>query len=140
MTTVNAFFYGLFMDTSLLEKQGIGVRSCQPARLDGYALVIGQRPTLEKSATKQVHGMLMSLADNDLRRLYSEPSVAEYVRARVSVKPAHDRPAPAICYILPAARSRGRNPEYATALATLAEESGLPRGYISEIESWAKRA
>lgn len=140
MTTASIFFYGLFMDTALLEEQGIDIKSRQPASLDGYKLEIGRRATLVKAAMKQVHGILMSLDENDLHRLYSEPSVADYVPERVVVKLGDDAEAPALCYILPPAKSRGGNHEYAQALAATAKRIGLPADYIDEIESWATRA
>lgn len=54
MTTVSVFFYGLFMDAALLEKKGVNIKSCLPARLDGYAIKIGQRAALVVESLTQV--------------------------------------------------------------------------------------
>jgi len=137
MTTVKVFFYGLFMDSALLESKGIIAESCQPASLDGYALRIAQRATLEKADSKRVHGIVMSLDENDLHRLYSEPSVADYMPQRVVLKLNDGNEVAALCYILPMPVSGGRNREYASALAAAARRIGLPADYVGEIETWA---
>ena len=46
---VNLFFYGLFMDWTLLANKGFAPTVLGPARLDGYVLRIGERA----SATSQ---------------------------------------------------------------------------------------
>ncbi len=73
------FFYGLFMDRSLLTEKGLRPKIIGPAVLPGYRIHIGERATLLRSASSRVYGIVMELADHEARALYSEPSVREYM-------------------------------------------------------------
>ena len=80
------FFYGLFMDRSLLTEKGLHPEIIAPAVLPDYRIHIGERATLLRSASSRVYGIVMELADREARALYSEPSVPEYIRERVPVE------------------------------------------------------
>lgn len=80
------FFYGLFMDRSLLSEKGLHPETLGPAVLPDYRIHIGDRATLVRSASSRAFGVVMELTDQEARALYSEPSVREYVRERVQVE------------------------------------------------------
>ena len=71
------FFYGLFMDRSLLTEKGLHPEIIGPAVLSDYRIHIGERATLLRSASSRAYGIVMELADQEARALYSEPSVRE---------------------------------------------------------------
>ena len=133
--TTDVFFYGLFMDTAVLE--GKGVRSTQNrlAVVRGWGLRIGQRATLVPAPDEAVHGVVMTLPLADIDRLYAEVSVQMYRPVAVLVEPAGEATAvPALAYVLPEPpAATERNPEYATKLRTLAERLGLPGEYSRSI-------
>ena len=71
------FFYGLFMDRSLLTEKGLHPEIIGSAVLPDYRIHIGKRATLLRSASSRAYGIVMELADQEARALYSEPSVRE---------------------------------------------------------------
>lgn len=134
---VAVFFYGLFMDTSLLVSRGISPSQTIIGYVDGYGLRIGSRATLVPDETERAYGVLMTLRAEDVTALYSEQSVADYIPESVSVMLADGTVAPAVCYNLPADKLEGRNSQYAHSLLTLATNLGLPPAYLQQIKSRA---
>jgi hypothetical protein len=131
--SVAVFFYGLFMDESLIRSKGI-----QPSRtafgyVDGYRLRIGTRATLEVEAAGRVYGVLMSFRREDLEKLYSDDTVADYVPEKVSVTLASGVDESAVCYLLPPGKLEGTNSQYAASLLQLATSLGFPGDYLAKI-------
>ena len=132
---VTVFFYGLFMDESLLASKGICPTESTIGYVDGFGLHIGKRATLLPEANSRAYGVLMKIASDDLEVLYSESSVSDYVAESVVVTLPGNTQVSAVCYNLPAAKLTGANPEYAAALLTLATSLGLPDSYLGQIRS-----
>jgi len=131
------FFYGLFMDESLLASKGLRTSRATVGYVDGYRLRIGQRATLAPDPTKRAYGVLMTLRAAEVRALYSEASVADYVAESVSVNLPEGTIASAVCYNLPPDKVEGANPRYASSLLTLAAKLGLPDDYLRQIREQA---
>ena len=129
------FFYGLFMDESLLASKGVYPMESTIGYVDGFGLHIGKRATLLPEANSRAYGVLMKITSEDAAALYSEPSVADYVAEPVVVKLPGNIQVSAVCYNLPASRLTGTNPEYAAALLTLATKLGLPDSYLGHIRN-----
>lgn len=127
------FFYGLFMDESLLASKGVRPTESTIGYIDGFGLHIGKRATLLPEANSRAFGMLMEITSEDVATLYSEQSVADYVAEPVIVKLPGDIQVSAVSYVLPAAPLSGVNPEYAAALLALATKLGLPASYLAHI-------
>ena len=134
------FFYGLFMDRSLLIAQGLHPRTIGPALLPDYGIHIGARATLLPSDGSRALGVVMELTDRDAEALYAEPSVREYRPERVRVTLLDSGEDVEVdCYNLPAdAGLAGSNPEYATKLARLVEALSLDPSYAREIEAFGR--
>lgn len=130
---ISIFFYGLFMDESLLASKGVHPTESTIGYVDGFGLCIGKRATLLPEANSRAHGVLMKINSEDAAALYSEQSVADYVAETVVVTLPGNIQVSAVCYNLPAARLTGRNPEYAAALLALATRLGLPDSYLGRI-------
>lgn len=130
---VAAFFYGLFMDESLLGSKGIRPSRRALGFVDGYRLRIGTRATLEAHAGSRAYGFLMTIRRDDLVTLYSENSVADYVTEKVTVELESGAKEPAVCYLLPPGRLEGTNTAYAESLLQLATRLGFPDHYLAEI-------
>ena len=77
MKQVWVLFYGLFMDTSVLERKGVRAIDPKIPRLAGYRLRIGRRATLRPDPSETVCGVRMQASSDDLGKLYSEPSVMD---------------------------------------------------------------
>ncbi len=129
------FFYGLFMDSSLLSDMGLRPVSLGPALLRGYELRIGARATLVPKPEAVAYGMLIELTDAELSSLYSAPGVGDYRPYNVETERLDDGTAqPALCYNLPADKLGVEfNSEYAKALSALLLRLGFPSSYASEV-------
>ena len=136
------FFYGLFMDRTLLAEKGLNPKAVGPAVLHGYRIHIGERATLMPSAASRAYGVVMDLPDEEADALYSEPSVRAYERERVRVTLlASNRDVEVDCYNLPRELGlAGANPAYAEALSRLAETLGFDPAYAREIAAFGERS
>jgi hypothetical protein len=131
---LKVFFYGLFMDESLLASKGIRPTESTIGYVDGFGLHIGERATLLPEANSRAYGVLMNITSEEVAALYSEQSVADYIAEPVVVNLPGDSRVSAVCYNLPAAKLTGTNPDYAAALLTLATKLGLPESHIRHIQ------
>ena len=132
---ISVFFYGLFMDESLLASKGVRPTELSIGHVDDYDLRIGERATLIPGANSRAYGVLMKLRPEDVEVLYSEPGVADYAAEAVVVTLAGGSQVQAVCYNLPAAKLDGTNPEYAVKLLALAIKLGLPESYLKHIRN-----
>ncbi|MDJ0708771.1 MAG: gamma-glutamylcyclotransferase family protein [Woeseiaceae bacterium] len=135
MTTkdLQVFFYGLFMDESLLASKGVHATDVMVGHVDGYSLRIGERASLVPDSNGRAYGVLMAISSDDAAVLYSDPSVADYVVEPVVVTLSDDTQVAAACYNLPADKLAGTNADYASTLWALATKLGLPESYLDEI-------
>ena len=135
----DVFFYGLFMDTAVLEAKGVRSIQSRLAVVRGWALRIGERATLVPAPNEAVHGVLMTLPLADVDRLYADASVQMYRPVAVFAEPVggvagEATAVAALAYVLPEPPAPAdRNPEYATKLRALAERLGLPGEYCRSI-------
>ena len=127
---IDVFFYGLFMDESLLRGKGIEPQQRRLAALENFRLVIGARATLVPCPGETVHGVIFSLTPAEIDSLYADTSVSVYRPEAVICEVANDR-IPALCFNLPTAPAANeRNPEYAAKLKEIAGRIGLPDDYL----------
>jgi hypothetical protein len=108
---ITAFFYGLFMDESLLASKGVIPSKATVGYVDGYGLRLGRRATLVSDDANRAYGVLMTLRADDVRALYSDESVADYVSESVSVVLPDGTVESAVCYNLPKRKLEGANPK-----------------------------
>ena len=134
------FFYGLFMDRSLLTEKGLQPKTIGPAVLSDYRLHIGDRATLVRSDSSRAYGIVMELADEEARALYSEPSVRQYISERVTVELLETGEAvEAYCYNLPPELAlAGANSAYAAALSALVEALQFDADYVEEVSAFGE--
>ena len=130
---MKVFFYGLFMDRSLLAKKGIVPSEAVVGYVDGFGLRIGERATLMRSADTRAYGVLMEISAVEANDLYSEDSVSDYVPEPVTVQLTDGSQVEANCYNLPGDKITGTNKRYADALLGVATELSLPESYLDEI-------
>jgi len=72
------FFYGLFMDESVLRAKGVEPRTPRRAVVSDYQLRIGQRAMLRGQPSSQAFGMVYALSDSEIDSLYSQPGLEMY--------------------------------------------------------------
>jgi len=82
---MEVFFYGLFMDDTILLKKGI--KSSNPRRgyLNDYALKIGNRASLISCKNEKSYGIVMTIDNDAIHNLYTEASVADYIPEKVNI-------------------------------------------------------
>ena len=134
------FFYGLFMDRSLLAEKGLHPEPVGAAVLHDYRIHIGARATLLASASSRTYGIVMKLSDHEARALYSEATVREYKRESVQVELlGSNEVVEAFCYNLPRELAlAGANPAYANELSRLAEALHFDSAYVREIAAFGE--
>lgn len=130
---IAVFFYGLFMDESLLDSRGVHPSRTTAGYVDGYRLRIGRRATLVPDQGSRAYGVLMTIEHDDAAALYADESVSDYIPEPVSVTLPGGAIEPAICYNLPPGKLEGANPAYAAALLQLATRLGFPGDYLETI-------
>jgi hypothetical protein len=131
---VDVFFYGLFMDESILRSKGVDPQDRRRAAVDGFSLRIGNRAALAPTPGSRAHGVVFSLAAAELEQLYSEPSLRAYEPHAVLARLEDDALVPAICYNLPEPpAAHERYDAYAAQLRVVARNAGLPEGYVAAL-------
>ncbi len=134
-TTVDAFFYGLFMDEGVLAGAGVKPRSARRARLDGFVLKIGQRATLVRAPGGVVWGMVFALTPGELAMLYGGAGLELYRPEEIEVALENRAIIPARVYNLPQPPApHERNPDYAAKLKAVLTRLGFPGDYIAGIQ------
>ena len=131
---IDSFFYGLFMDeTILLDKQVTPVNP-RPAFVEGFQLRIGRRATLFPHVGARAYGMLFALKHSELERLYAGPDLELYRPEAVLARTLQGEVIPALCYNLPEAPSSDeRNPEYAARLQGVLRKLKFPEAYVASL-------
>lgn len=130
---MRVFFYGLFMDESLLATKGIEPSEVNLGFVDGYGLRIAERATLVRSPGSRAYGAIMDIAPGEVEELYAEESVADYLPEPVIVELMDGTQVEATCYNLRADRVTGPNKDYAKALLEVATRLGFPDAYLDQI-------
>ena len=135
---MEVFFYGLFMDEQVLCKKGVNPSNPRKGVLHDYTLKIGSRASLIPRKNENAYGIVMTIADEDVQKLYAEPSVADYLPEVVNVLTDAGDFIITTCYNLPEASLTGTNARYAESLFTLARQLGFPEKYLAQIKAMAQ--
>jgi hypothetical protein len=131
---MEVFFYGLFMDVTILSKNGIEVSNPRKGCLNNYALKIGNRASLIPCNGEKAYGIVMTVDKDAILKLYAEASVADYIPEEVSISTNMKDDIKAICYNLPSELITGTNEVYALTLYKLAKQEGFPNDYVEKIK------
>ena len=132
--TIDAFFYGLYMDDTVLRGVGVVPQSPRKAAAHGYTLRIGKRATLVKAPGGLAWGMVYALTPGDLAKLYGAPGLEVYQPEQIEVALENRAIIPARVYNLTQAPAPDeRNPDYADKLKAAMTRLGFPADYIARI-------
>ena len=131
---IDAFFYGLYMHPRVLRDAGAEPANLRRARVKDFGLRLGQRATLVPAPGEHAWGMLVSLTQAELERLYGAPGLEGYRPEAVVAHTDAGEALPALCYnLLQAPEPHERNPEYAMRLRQVLEELGFQAEYIESL-------
>ena len=132
--TVDAFFYGLYMDETVLAGAGVTPRWPRKASAHGYALRIGKRATLVKAPGSVAWGMVYAVTPDDIAKLYGGPGLEVYRPEQIEVTLENRAIIPARVYNLPQAPAPDEcNPDYAEKLKAAMTRLGFPADYVARI-------
>ena len=132
------FFYGLFMDDTILLKNGIKPSNPRIGYLKDFALKIGNRASLIPCKNEKSYGIVMTIDNDAIHNLYAESSVADYIPEEVNIITNVNDSITAICYNLPSESLTGTNEVYAISLYKLAKQEGFPDNYLEKIRKMTK--
>ena len=130
---MEVFFYGLFMDKEILIKNGIRPSNPRKGYLNNYTLKIGNRASLIQCEKEKAYGIIMTVNDEEITKLYAEKSVADYIPEKVEAVTETNEHLTATCYNLPIELLTGTNKLYAKSLYDLAKKLNFPKEYLSRI-------
>lgn len=141
MYKIFTFFYGSYINQSVLKEVNIFPEKIETAVLYGYDIVIKPYANLIKSAERSVYGILTQLTQEELKKLYShaEDVFHElYEPEAVLVQTLDDKWIPALCYICHNMEERPAVKDYIKRITEPAKEFGFPQWYIEKLESFSK--
>jgi Gamma-glutamyl cyclotransferase, AIG2-like len=130
---MEVFFYGLFMDKDILIKKDISPSNPRKGYLINYTLKIGNRASLIQCEKEKAYGIIMTIKDEEIIKLYAEESVADYISEKVEAVMETNEYLTATCYNLPPELLTGTNEIYARSLYELAKKLNFPIEYLSRI-------
>ena len=91
---VSVFFYGSFINRTVLAEYDIELGEFDVARLNGFDIVIKPFATLVRSEGARTYGIVIRLPNKKVRALYDHDWVRDYYPQGVIVKPRRGRQAP----------------------------------------------
>lgn len=132
--TIDAFFYGLFMDETVLIEANVVPREPRRAVISGYRLHLGERATMVPEFGSQVFGMLFAITHAELHRLYSMPGLQAYRPQSVLAQLLDGSVCAASAYNLVTLPEQTQpNPAYAEKLRAVLTRLGFPDSYVNSV-------
>ena len=135
------FFYGAYINFSVLREIDLIPEEYRVATLSGYKLNIGPTATLSREPGGTVWGIIATATHDELRSLYVDHARiflgGDYFPRAVTVTDTDDNIIPALCYICADMKPVQAKTDYIEQIARPAEEYGFPRDYIKMIRSFA---
>ncbi len=135
--TVWTFFYGSFMNRTVVARQGVTLGEAEMARLPGFAIRMQPLSNVVPAEDACVYGVLARLTHRELGRLYSHlpgAAVDTYRPDAVLVQTQTGVWRPALCYIAPPREPTRAATGYLDDLLVAAREYAFPDWYILQLE------
>ncbi len=124
---VEVFFYGLYMDDSILKSRDVVAKNKKVGYVDGYRLRIGKNATLLRDKNSKSYGVICSITHDDIYKLYGATGLINYVPEALIVRTDDSKNSPAICYVLlNPPRKDEINSDYYQKLTLCMKEYGFP--------------
>lgn len=121
------FFYGFFMDESVLRAKGVEPRLPRRAVVRDHQLRIGRRAMLCPQPSAEAYGMVYALTDVEIDSLYGEPGLEMYRPESVVATLEDGSSSVVTTYNLPDTTGTDEpNLEYVAKLRVVLEHLGFP--------------
>jgi len=93
----DVFFYGLYMDPTVLESKGVKPRNPRKGVVKGYQLRIGKMATLLRQGNAEAHGVIYSLTHDEIDQLYRGSGLNMYVAESLLAITQSNQTLPVLC-------------------------------------------
>jgi hypothetical protein len=134
------FFYGSYINLTVLKEVGISPESIDIAKLSGYEIIIQPHANLVPSFEHSVFGILTTATHEELDRLYTEHALGvlgeTYLPEAVLVQTLDSSIEPALCYLAPTMKARLAANDYIDLIVGPARDYEFPKSYIKHLESF----
>lgn len=133
------FFYGSYMNLSVLKEISLIPERWETAKLNGFEIRIQPRANLVATDRHCVYGIIATATHDELARLYAhaQNTLGEtYLPEAVLVETIGGKWTPALCYIATAMQARPAENDYIDRIVNPAKEYGFPSWYIEHLESF----
>jgi hypothetical protein len=133
------FFYGSYINLSVLREVNYVPEKWEVARLAGFDIRIQPRANLVRSDQHSVYGILATGTHAELGRLYAHAKDVlgeTYLPEAVLAETRDGKYKPALCYICPAMDQRAATNDYIDRIVVPAREYGFPLWYIQRLETF----
>ncbi|MFQ5524915.1 MAG: gamma-glutamylcyclotransferase [Thermoanaerobaculia bacterium] len=136
--TVLVFFYGSYINRTVLREVELQPERFEVARLDGYDISIGPLANVHEAPGKVVWGVLASATQDELDRLYAHArnvlgGVYEPRLVPVSTKSGTEA---ALCYVADSLPEAPASADYVGRIVDPGRELGFPDDYIEHLKSF----
>ncbi|MCP4201074.1 MAG: gamma-glutamylcyclotransferase [bacterium] len=134
-----AFFYGSYINRSVLREVDLVPDRFEVARLDDYDISIRPLANVFESKGQTVWGVVASAGDQELERLYAhalEVLGGIYLPRLVPVSTGSETIEAALCYVADSLPEAPASADYVHRILAPARELGFPEEYIERLESF----
>ena len=136
----NVFFYGSYINFTVLKEADINQRGYKVGRINGFELTISPLANLRSQDDGLVYGILTQLTHSELDRLYLEHAKSKlggnYLPEAVTVYQQNGTYTAALCYISHDMAAGKADPAYVDRILKPATEYGFPKWYLNHIASF----
>jgi hypothetical protein len=133
---VRTFFYGSFMNRTVLARQGVAPGEMEVARLPGFEIRMQPLSNVVPDDRSCVYGILARVTHRELDRLYRHLPGAvggTYLPDAVLVQTRAGAWQPALCYIAPPLEPAPAATDYLDSVLVAAREYAFPDWYLHQL-------
>ncbi|HKP95196.1 MAG TPA: gamma-glutamylcyclotransferase family protein [Fibrobacteria bacterium] len=122
----DVFFYGLYMDPTLIQSKGAIPRKQRMAKVENHALRVGKMATLLRQKGATTPGVIYALTHQEIDRLYRDAGLLQYApEALIAELPSGERIPVLCCTLRTPPEPDETNEAYALKLDSLKTSLGL---------------
>jgi len=133
MKRVWTFFYGSFINLTVLKQYQVFPEEIQVAKLEGFDIRIEPLATLVKNESSSTYGIVGKVTHEELETLYTLDWVGRYDPEPVIVQTENGNQIPALTYISDQPDKSPAAQDYVLRIVQPAKDWGFPDWYIDKL-------
>jgi len=130
------FFYGSFINLTVLKQYQVFPEEIQKAKLEGFDIRIEPLATLAQDNTSTTYGIVCKVTHEELETLYNLDWVAKYNPEAVIVETEDGNQIPALTYISDPPDKSPAAQDYVLRIVEPAKDLGFPDWYIDMLKQF----